>query len=124
MKRRRPARHLGGPRTVKPRSWTLSVSALLAAGVVSVFPNPAAAAPKDKARPTGNNSLSAAVSLTVNVSASSDTTPPTVSITSPASGATDTTAPYTFSLAFSSANNGTHSWTARAYDGAGNREVS
>ena len=65
MKRRRPARHLGGPRTVKPRSWTLSVLK-----------------------------------------------------------GTTTVAPCTYPWTFSSANNGTHSWTARAYDGAGNREVS
>jgi hypothetical protein len=32
----------------------------------------------------------------------------------------DTTAPYTFVGAFTSANNGTHSFTARAYDAAGN----
>jgi uncharacterized protein (AIM24 family) len=34
--------------------------------------------------------------------------------------ATDTSSPYTYSWAVTSANNGTHSWTAKAYDVAGN----
>ena len=34
--------------------------------------------------------------------------------------ATDTSAPYTFSWSFTSADDGAHDWTARAYDSAGN----
>ena len=37
---------------------------------------------------------------------------------------TDTTAPYSRSWSFSSANNGSHSWTAVAYDAAGNSKTS
>jgi hypothetical protein len=38
--------------------------------------------------------------------------------------ATDTASPYTCAWSISSANNGTHSWTAKAYDAAGNTAVS
>ncbi|MBE0503656.1 MAG: hypothetical protein IBX46_05935, partial [Desulfuromonadales bacterium] len=38
--------------------------------------------------------------------------------------ATDTTSPYSFSWAITSANNGNHSLTAKAYDAAGNSKVS
>src|SRR5678815_2994148 len=38
--------------------------------------------------------------------------------------ATDTLAPYTYSWTVGSANNGTHSWTAKAYDAANNSKVS
>ncbi|MDZ4184193.1 MAG: Calx-beta domain-containing protein, partial [Desulfuromonadales bacterium] len=37
---------------------------------------------------------------------------------------TDTTAPYSFAWAITSANNGSHSLTAKAYDAAGNSKVS
>jgi endoglucanase len=37
---------------------------------------------------------------------------------------TDTTTPYTHTVAFTAANNGTHTYTARAVDGAGNATVS
>ncbi len=37
---------------------------------------------------------------------------------------TDTSSPYSYSWAFTSADNGTHSWTAKAYDAAGNIKVS
>ena len=37
---------------------------------------------------------------------------------------TDTTPPYTYDWSFSGADNGTHSWTARAYDAAGNVSTS
>ncbi|MEJ2697721.1 MAG: fibronectin type III domain-containing protein, partial [Candidatus Sulfobium sp.] len=38
--------------------------------------------------------------------------------------ASDTTSPYSYSWAITSANNGTHNWTARAYDATGNAAVS
>src|SRR5439155_8613337 len=38
--------------------------------------------------------------------------------------ATDTEAPFTYAWAITSANNGTHSWTAKAYDAANNSKVS
>ncbi len=37
---------------------------------------------------------------------------------------TDTSSPYSYSWAFTSADNGTHPWTAKAYDAAGNTKVS
>jgi len=37
---------------------------------------------------------------------------------------TATTSPYSYSWAFTGANNGTHNWTAKAYDGAGNTAIS
>lgn len=37
---------------------------------------------------------------------------------------TDTSSPFSYSWAFSSANNGGHSWTAKAYDAAGNSATS
>ncbi len=37
---------------------------------------------------------------------------------------TDTTAPYSYDWSFTGADNGAHSWTARAYDGAGNASTS
>jgi Bacterial Ig domain/Fibronectin type III domain len=37
---------------------------------------------------------------------------------------TDTTSSYTYSWTFTSADNGTHNWTARAYDAAGNSSTS
>src|SRR5207237_918762 len=37
---------------------------------------------------------------------------------------TDTTSPYTYAWAFTNVNNGLHSWTARAYDAAGNPTTS
>src|SRR5437899_4932420 len=105
----------------------------------------------------GNTSLSAPVSLTVNLSASSDTTPPTVSISSPTAGnsysftqtvsivasafdnvgvtkvefydggvlkGTATTAPYSYPWSIAQADDGTHTWTAKAYDAAGNTATS
>ncbi|GHF39256.1 chitinase [Deinococcus metalli] len=81
-----------------------------------------------------------APSVSVSSSASSVTTPSTLTLSATASdnvgvtkvefydGATllgtDTAAPYTQSVALTSANNGTHSYTARAYDAAGNSKVS
>ncbi|PYR46555.1 MAG: hypothetical protein DMF89_21485 [Acidobacteria bacterium] len=105
----------------------------------------------------GNTSLSAPVSLTVNLSASSDTTPPTVSISSPTAGnsysftqtvsivasafdnvgvtkvefydggvlkGTATTAPYSYPWSIAQADDGTQTWTAKAYDAAGNTATS
>src|SRR3990172_3975075 len=37
---------------------------------------------------------------------------------------TDTASPYTYAWSFTNANNGTHSWTAKAYDTAGNISTS
>src|SRR4030042_214292 len=37
---------------------------------------------------------------------------------------TDTASPYTYSWSFTSANNGTHTWTAKAYDAANNASTS
>ena len=37
---------------------------------------------------------------------------------------TDTASPYTYSWSITSANNGTHTWTAKAYDAAGNSSTS
>ena len=37
---------------------------------------------------------------------------------------TDTSSPYTYSWSFTSADNGTHAWTAKAYDAAGNSSTS
>ena len=37
---------------------------------------------------------------------------------------TDTTSPYSYAWSITSANNGSHSWTAKAYDAAGNSTVS
>jgi nitrite reductase/ring-hydroxylating ferredoxin subunit len=98
----------------------------------------------------GNATVSAAVTVTVNISAP-DTTPPTVSLAASSTNvtaagsvtltatATDnvgvskvefyegttllgtkTAAPYTQSIAYTSSNNGSHGYTAKAYDAAGN----
>ncbi|WP_245618246.1 Ig-like domain-containing protein [Deinococcus misasensis] len=104
----------------------------------------------------GNTKTSAAVTATVNIPGSGDTTAPTVSATvSPASltaagsvkvtanatdnvgvtkvefykgttlVGTDTTAPYEYSESFSSsAQNGSYSYTAKAFDAAGNNATS
>jgi len=103
----------------------------------------------------GNNATSAAVSVVVNIPATGDTVPPTVSLTSSATTVTaagnvtltatasdnvgvskvefydgtallasDATSPYQFTGAFTSANNGTHPFTAKAYDAAGNATTS
>jgi endoglucanase len=103
----------------------------------------------------GNNTTSAAVTVTVNISGGGDTTAPTVSlvaapttVTAPGSvtltatatdnvGVTrvdfsegtallgsDTTAPYTQVVNVTAANNGTHSYTAKAFDAAGNSATS
>ncbi|MCP4226239.1 MAG: hypothetical protein GY773_23125, partial [Actinomycetia bacterium] len=37
---------------------------------------------------------------------------------------TDTTSPYSYAWTFSSIDNGSHSWTAKAYDAAGNERTS
>jgi cysteine-rich repeat protein len=37
---------------------------------------------------------------------------------------TDTTSPYTYAWSFTSSDNGTHNWTAKAYDAAGNVKTS
>ncbi len=103
----------------------------------------------------GNVATSAAVSVAVNIPASTDTTPPTVSLASSATTVTaagtltltatasdnvgvtrvefydgttllasDTTSPYTQGVSVGSANNGTHAFTAKAYDAAGNTRTS
>ncbi len=80
------------------------------------------------------------VSISSPASGSAYTTAQTVTITASASDnvgvskvefydgttlkATDTASPYTYAWAFTSANNGTHSWTAKAYDAAGNVKTS
>src|SRR5258706_2027829 len=80
------------------------------------------------------------VSINSPVSGTSYTSAQTVTITASASDnrgvtkvefydggvlkGTDTTSPYTWAWAFTSANNGTHSWTAKAYDADGNTTVS
>ena len=101
----------------------------------------------------GNSVTSSIVSLTVNIdgvpptvsitspeSGTSYTTAQTVTIAATASDnvgvtwvefydgtvlkGTDSTSPYSYSWNVSSANNGNHSWTARAYDAAGNPATS
>jgi aryl-phospho-beta-D-glucosidase BglC (GH1 family) len=102
----------------------------------------------------GNATISAIVTVVVNIpggdttpptvslSASSTniTTPSTLALTATASDAggvarvefrdggstfsTDTSAPYSASVALTAANNGTHSYTARAVDNAGNAAIS
>src|SRR5262249_56334881 len=97
----------------------------------------------------GNSTPSAAVVLTVNIdtvaptvsitspAATTYTAAQTVTITATASDnvgvtrvefydgttlkSTATTAPYTFAWAFTGTDNGAHSWTAKAYDAAGNK---
>jgi hypothetical protein len=80
------------------------------------------------------------VSLTSPANSATFTTAQTVTITASASDnvgvskvelydgttlkATDTTAPYSFAWTISSASNGSHSLTAKAYDAAGNSKVS
>ncbi len=102
-----------------------------------------------------NFASSAPVAVVVNVPASNDTTPPTVSLTASsgnvtAAGAmtltataadnvgvikvefyegatllgTATAAPYTQTVNYTFANNGSHSYTAKAFDAAGNSAVS
>ena len=76
------------------------------------------------------------VSITSPTSGSTYTTAQTVTITASASDnvgvsrvefydgatlvATDSTSPHSYAWAFTSANNGTHSWTAKAYDATNN----
>ena len=92
----------------------------------------AQAGPKDRTQPT--------VAITSPTSGMTYTTAQTVIITASASDnygvsrvefyrnsvwqGTDTSAPYSYAWAITSANNGSHSWTARAYDAAGNNATS
>jgi len=78
------------------------------------------------------------VSITSPASGMTYTTPQTLTITAQADisvkrvqffdGTTlkgsDTTSPYTYRWTFTSANNGTHGWTAKAFDGLGGKAVS
>src|SRR6185369_8624632 len=90
--------------------------------------------------PTGGDTTPPSVSISSPASGTTYTTAQTVTITAAASDtvgvtkvefydgatlkATDTTAPYTYAWAITSANNGAHSWTAKAYDAANNSMVS
>jgi hypothetical protein len=88
--------------------------------------------------PIGGDSTPPTVSLAT--SAASVTTPSTITLTATASDnvgvtrvelydgatlvATKTAAPYTQTVAFTAANNGTHAYTAKAFDAAGNSATS
>ena len=111
---------------VAPRVASLlpAAGALVALALCSVWPSDASAAP---------------VTITSPASGTTYTTARTVLITAASSGngvskvefydgatlrGTDTTEPYTHAWAFTSANNGTHSWTAREYNGGGSGKSS
>ncbi len=89
---------------------------------------------------SGGDTTAPSVSITSPSSGSTYTTAQTVSINASASdnvgvtqvrfyrGSTfmgsDSTSPYSYGWSVSSSTNGTHSWTARAYDAAGNQKTS
>src|SRR5207247_8659714 len=67
------------------------------------------------------SSYTTAQTVTINASASDNVGVTKVEFYDGATlKATATTAPYSYAWAITSANNGTHSWTAKAYDAAGN----
>ncbi|MBU2110013.1 fibronectin type III domain-containing protein, partial [Patescibacteria group bacterium] len=103
-------------------------------GVVSPYSNEASATTYS------SDTIPPTVSITSPASGTTYTTAQTVTINASATDnvgvtkvefydgttlvATDTVSPYTYSWSITSANNGTHSWTAKAYDTANNITVS
>jgi hypothetical protein len=112
-------------------SYSYTVSAIDNAGNQSAQSNSSVTI-----TPTCADTIPPAVSITSPASGMTYSTVQTVTIVASASDnvgvskvefydgttlkATDTSSPYTYAWAFTSANNGTHSWKAKAYDAAGN----
>jgi hypothetical protein len=112
-------------------NYSYRVSAIDNAGNESAQSNAAVTS-----TPACADTIAPTVSITSPAPGTTYTTAQTVTITANASDnvsvarvefydgttlkATDTSYPYTYAWAFTSANNGTHSWTAKAYDAAGN----
>ncbi len=75
--------------------------------------------------PSGNTTFSSAQTVNITATASDDVGVTKVEFYDGSTlKGTDTTAPYTYSWPVSSSNNGTHNFTARAYDAAGNSATS
>ena len=75
--------------------------------------------------PSNNTTYTSAQMVTINASASDNVGVTKVEFyDGTALKGTDTSSPYSYSWSFTSVNNGTHSWTAKAYDAANNSTVS
>ena len=75
--------------------------------------------------PVSGSTYTTAQTRTINASASDNVGVTTVRFYDGSTlKSTDNTSPYSYNWAFTSANNGAHSWTAKAYDAAGHVKTS
>ena len=137
---------LKGTDTASPYSYAWAISSAVngshswAAKAYDAAGNTAIAAVNLSVNIATSDTTAPSVSITSPASGTTYTTAKTVTIAASASDniavtkvefydgsvlkGSDTTSPYSYAWSFTSANNGTHSWTARAYDGAGNVKAS
>ena len=101
-------------------SWSNTVPATTLSGTGDVTPPTVSIT-----SPSNNTTYTSAQTVIITASASDNVGITKVDFYDGATlQGTDTASPFTYSWAFTSSNNGTHTWTAKAYDASGNSTIS